>query len=461
MEKYRYEGDNPLTGFLQDLNEEVKRFPNCAIVGRDAEIKRIWTAMMKESNPVVIIKGNSGVGKTAIVQKMAYELEKGNCPEVFKGFKIVMLDMKQVALVQDYNEKMMSEFAQLADEEKLIFGVDSLEYFFRLSPEKQQMFIEIVKMAVSSKNRRCFAIITNEAYIPLADRYMVSREMFEVVDIAEMQEAEVFYLLQNTAKSMEKFHGVRVSKAMLRKIVLYASCFRYDEKNPRRSIELLETSMIMTKLEGKHFVDERVLKDIFRNEYQRFYMISEAERLKSAYHEIGHYAVRKFSGRMLNKRVTAVTIIPTERSKAANIFESTGILVNADRDYIIDEIAAKLAGKVAEEIFCNEQKNAGTAGDTRQATEIAYQMVMEYGMGNTGKDQRIYLEDENHHMMTWYKKVMLNFRIKMVLKEATKRAKNLIVANKVVVEGMAKELFKKGLLRGDELEAIIQRNQRK
>ena len=64
-------------------------------------------------------------------------------------------------------------------------------------------------------------------------------------------------------------------------------------------------------------------------------------------------------------------------------------------------------------------------------------------------------------MMTWYKKVMLNFRIKMVLKEATERAKKLIVANKAAVESMAKELFNKGLLSGDELEAIIQRNQRK
>lgn len=151
MEKYRYEGDNPLTGFLQDLNEEVKRFPNCAIVGRDAEIKRIWTAMMKESNPVVIIKGNSGVGKTAIVQKMAYELEKGNCPEVFKGFKIVMLDMKQVALVQDYNEKMMSEFAQLADEEKLIFGVDSLEYFSDFHPKNSKCLLKSLRWQYRAK----------------------------------------------------------------------------------------------------------------------------------------------------------------------------------------------------------------------------------------------------------------------------------------------------------------------
>lgn len=461
MEKYRYKDNNPLTDFLRDLNQEVKSFPNRAIVGRNAEIGRIWTAMMKESNPVVIIKGNSGVGKTAIARKMAYEIEKENCPEIFKGYKVVILDIKRFAMVQDYNEEMMKEFEQLVNDEKLIFGVDSLEYFFKLSPEKQRMILDMIKVAIPNKNRRCFATIINEEYISLASKYTGLKEMFEVVDVAEMQHEEVFYLLMDTAKSMEKFHGVRVSKAMLRKIILYATCFKYDEKNPKRSVDLLETSMITAKLEGKHFVDEDVLKDVFQDEYQRFHKMSEGERLKTAYHEIGHYAVRKFSGKMLNQKVVAVTIIPTQRSKAANIFESTEILVNVDRDYIIDEIAAKLAGKVAEEVFCSEKKNAGNACDVRQATEIAYQMVVEYGMGNTGKNQSIYLEDEHYHMMTWYKRVMLNFRIKMILKEATVRARSLIVANKKIIESMAKEILNKGVLSGEELEEIIQRNPKK
>ena len=82
-----------LTKYARDLVEAARQGKMDPVIGRDAEIRRVIRILSRrtKNNPVLI--GEAGVGKTAIVEGLAFRIVKGDVPEGLKGRKLFALDM--------------------------------------------------------------------------------------------------------------------------------------------------------------------------------------------------------------------------------------------------------------------------------------------------------------------------------------------------------------------------------
>ena len=85
-----------VSDWCEDLNEKINARGDFEIFGRDQEIDRIFEVLLKKNKSNVILVGEAGVGKTAIVEGMAEKILKRQCPDLLLHKKILSLDLASV-----------------------------------------------------------------------------------------------------------------------------------------------------------------------------------------------------------------------------------------------------------------------------------------------------------------------------------------------------------------------------
>ena len=454
-----------LSGCLTILNDKFSENPNCTILGRDNECKEIWKTMMKKTKRNVLLIGEPGVGKSSVVYKLTYDILNGTCPEMFKDFLILSLNVNNLVSGTIYRgqaeERYKDLIELLEDYENLILFIDEIHMIVGAgsssSEKNEQDFSNALKPILAGDEAIIIGATTTEEYKKTFGMEGALRRRFRNITIKEPKTTEVYAMLKDSIKQLEEFHGVKISKRMVNAIIFYSSCFNYNTKNPDRTKDLIDLSMVTAKMDGKDHVDRESIMKNFDFNFKKFHNMTPAMINEIAYHETGHFIIQRFSGRLTDKEVVAISIIPATDYLGINVFDPTDCEPTSDKNFFIDKIASCLAGRISEKLFLGVQNNSGANSDLKTATMLAYDMVTKYGMSTKLGENRIYFNDHNYKMQTDEVTNMINGEIKNIIDRATERATNLLNEHKDLVKALAEELSKKGMLSKIELEEIIQK----
>lgn len=454
-----------LSGCLSILNDKFSENPNCTILGRDNECKEIWKTMMKKTKRNVLLIGEPGVGKSSVVYKLTYDILNGTCPEMFKDFLILSLNVNNLVSGTIYRgqaeERYKDLIELLEDYENLILFIDEIHMIVGAgsssSEKNEQDFSNALKPILAGDEAIIIGATTTEEYKKTFGMEGALRRRFRNITIKEPKTTEVYAMLKDSIKQLEEFHGVKISKRMVNAIIFYSSCFNYNTKNPDRTKDLIDLSMVTAKMDGKDHVDRESIMKNFDFNFKKFHNMTPAMINEIAYHETGHFIIQRFSGRLTDKEVVAISIIPATDYLGINVFDPTDCEPTSDKNFFIDKIASCLAGRISEKLFLGVQNNSGASSDLETATMLAYDMVTKYGMSTKLGENRIYFNDHNYKMQTDEVTNMINGEIKNIIDRATERATNLLNEHKDLVKALAEELSKKGMLSKIELEEIIQK----
>lgn len=454
-----------LSGCLSILNDKFSENPNCTILGRDNECKEIWKTMMKKTKRNVLLIGEPGVGKSSVVYKLTYDILNGTCPEMFKDFLILSLNVNNLVSGTIYRgqaeERYKDLIELLEDYENLILFIDEIHMIVGAgsssSEKNEQDFSNALKPILAGDEAIIIGATTTEEYKKTFGMEGALRRRFRNITIKEPKTTEVYAMLKDSIKQLEEFHGVKISKRMVNAIIFYSSCFNYNTKNPDRTKDLIDLSMVTAKMDGKDHVDRESIMKNFDFNFKKFHNMTPAMINEIAYHETGHFIIQRFSGRLTDKEVVAISIIPATDYLGINVFDPTDCEPTSDKNFFIDKIASCLAGRISEKLFLGVQNNSGASSDLETATMLAYDMVTKYGMSTKLGENRIYFNDHNYKMQTDEVTNMINGEIKNIIDRATERATNLLNEHKDLVKALAEELSKKGMLSKIEPEEIIQK----
>ena len=194
---------------------------------------------------------------------------------------------------------------------------------------------------------------------------------------------------------------------------------------------------------------------------RRSMLLSEKEKLTTAYHESGHALVAK---KLSNADpVHKLTIVP--RGMALGLMQQ---LPEADkhtysRSYWMDQLAVFFGGRVAEELVFNEM-NTGASSDIQRATEIARRMVCEWGMSSSvgpihydTKEEHVFLGRELGKPREHSEAIQLEIdqEVKRILEMQYNVAKKVVSEHLEVLHKLAKAVMEKETLDADDIERIL------
>ncbi|MEQ1898467.1 MAG: ATP-dependent zinc metalloprotease FtsH [Vicinamibacterales bacterium] len=205
------------------------------------------------------------------------------------------------------------------------------------------------------------------------------------------------------------------------------------------------------------FAKDKVLMGAER----RSMIISEDEKRVTAIHEAGHalLTVTLEHADPIHK----VTIIPRGMALGLTMQLPTDEKHNYSREYLMDQIAILMGGRIAEELTLGSI-TTGAGNDLERATELARRMVCEWGMSsNMGpltfgkKEEQIFLGREiaQHQDYSEDTALRIDKEVKRIVTDNYARAQELITAHKQQILDMADALLQREWLDGDQVRRIV------
>jgi cell division protease FtsH len=225
-----------------------------------------------------------------------------------------------------------------------------------------------------------------------------------------------------------------------------------------------EAALLAARLgkEKVEMVDLEQAKDkVMMGVERKSMIIPLEERRITAFHEAGHTLVAKMIPG--TDPIHKVTIIP--RGRALGITQQLPIdeKHTYPKDYLLNNIAIMMGGRVAEELVLNSQ-TTGAGNDIERSTEIARKMVCEWGMSEKlgpltfgKKEEQIFLGREfaRHRDYSEETACLIDNEIRDIVTKGHERAREIIQTNIAILHKLANNHLEREVLDGNQIEAII------
>ena len=179
-------------------------------IGRDKQIKEMILILLTPDKSAVLI-GKPGVGKTAIVEGLAYRIQRGAVPDILKDYQVIKLNTAALLGVDPVTgeSKVQTLIDELKDKSKLILFIDEIHTLMGTKGEALD-FANMFKPALDRGDIKVIGATTTEEYerYILRDKAFVRR--FQKVEVLEPTRDENIEILVGTLPKIEKRTGAKM-----------------------------------------------------------------------------------------------------------------------------------------------------------------------------------------------------------------------------------------------------------
>ena len=288
---------------------------------------------------------------------------------------------------------------------------------------------------------------TTDEYNRIFARDGALSRRFEIVVIKEPKFNEVKSMISARVERLSNYHNVKVSDKMLDNILVCASSFS-NVSNPDRSIDLLDKSMAVAKMNKSKELKMEHIKRVYRRNFERYEKMPTREKRRTAYHEAGHFVMWYLSKTKCNQDCVLVSIIPAQHWLGVNIFEYNEFdRYSTDINFLRERVAVDLGGRIAQS-FVSKEFDSGASSDLNKATSTVEKFIMEYGMDEKylnysfNTKSKLGISDKTSDEIRQKTMAFVN--------ETYKKTENILVKNRRSLENVAKLLMQKGIVTKEE-----------
>jgi ATP-dependent Clp protease ATP-binding subunit ClpA len=245
---------DPLAAYAVDLNERARKGEIDPLIGRKPEIERALHVLARRRKNSPLLVGDAGVGKTAIVEGLARQIEMGEAPDALKGTVIYALDMG--ALVAgtryrgDFEERFKAVLKALEEKENAVVFIDELHTIVGAGAASGGAMdaSNLLKPMLSSGRLRCIGTTTHKEYRSYIEKDRALARRFQPIEVGEPDVESTIKVLHGLRARYEDFHGVLYTDKALRAAAELSTRHLADRKLPDKAIDLVDEAGARLKL---------------------------------------------------------------------------------------------------------------------------------------------------------------------------------------------------------------------
>lgn len=254
--------DNPevqyeaLKKYGRDLVSEVASGKIDPVIGRDSEIRRIMEILSRKSknNPVLI--GDPGVGKTAVVEGLAWRIFKGDVPETLKDKTIWELDVGSLIAGAKYRgefeERLKAVMKEVSESEgRIILFIDEIHTIIGAGTggEGSLDAANILKPMLARGELHCIGATTLNEYVKYIEKDAAFARRMQKVMIDEPTVDDSIAILRGIKDRYEQHHGVEITDDAIIAAVTLSKRYITDRFLPDKAIDLIDEACAKVRMQ--------------------------------------------------------------------------------------------------------------------------------------------------------------------------------------------------------------------
>ena len=246
---------SPLESYATNLNAQAKKGRIDPLIGREKEVMRLVQVLSRrrKNNPLLV--GESGVGKTAVVEGLARLIVEGQVPEVLKNSTIYSLDMGALLAGTkyrgDFEKRLKNLLAELAKDPDSILFIDEIHTIIGAGAASGGVMdaSNLLKPALTSGDLRCVGSTTYQEYRGIFEKDRALSRRFQKIDVEEPDVETTYKILKGLKSHFEKHHELRYSDNALRVASELAGRYINDRYMPDKAIDVIDEAGAFQRLQ--------------------------------------------------------------------------------------------------------------------------------------------------------------------------------------------------------------------
>ena len=208
---------------LINFNERVKN-ENRLMIGREQELEQLFLTLCKKEKNNVLLIGKAGVGKTALVEKLAYKINQKEVPALLQNKVIYELSLSSIVAGTKYRGEFEEKFKKLID--KIIQAKDAILFIDEIhnligagGAEGAIDASNILKPFLARKDLTLIGATTIEEYYQYFEKDQAMNRRFSILKINENTKEETKDILLGLKKQYENYHHIHIPNERLDEII--------------------------------------------------------------------------------------------------------------------------------------------------------------------------------------------------------------------------------------------------
>ncbi len=303
------------------------------IIGRDRETRMVAEILGRRTKPNVIIVGEPGVGKTALIDGFAQDIFNKKVPQHLQGAVLLELDLGALVAGASYKgeieDRIKSIIKEVKNHEKAIVFVDEIHILLDPQGSVGSGVAQLLKPELARGEITMIGATTNDEYRKYIEADEAFSRRFEVLRVEEPDQNTASRMIQNMVGLYEKHHTLKVGNGTVEEAVRLAKRYVKDRRLPDAAVDLLDRTMAAIRMmDANATKDIGILKEDFLKVVEETASMEEPDALKEL----------RWFYTILKNKVSHILLNQLEDDTQAESLETSESLI----EYLINTLDALL-----------------------------------------------------------------------------------------------------------------------
>ena len=253
--------------FLINLNNQAKNKKIDKVIGRKKEIERLIQILSRRNKNNPLLVGESGVGKTAIAEGLAYLISTGDTPDIIKDSVVYSLDIAGLIAGTkyrgDFEKRLKGVLNFLSKEDKPILFIDEIHTIIGAGSASGSSLdvSNLLKPALGKGQIRCIGSTTFQEYRGIFNQNQALSRRFQKIDVVEPSFDECEEILKGIVDVYEEYHDVSYSEESIKSAVELSSKYINDRFLPDKAIDVIDETGAFKNINRSNKKSIKITKD--------------------------------------------------------------------------------------------------------------------------------------------------------------------------------------------------------
>jgi ATP-dependent Clp protease ATP-binding subunit ClpA len=267
------QADKVLKSYCENLNQKYFDKKIDPVIGREDELEVLKQIMARRNKSNVLIVGDPGVGKTAIVEGLARRIAKNkdDIPDYLKDHIVFSLDISSMLAGSkfrgDFEERLKLVLNALEQKGKTILFIDEAHMMVGAGSTGSggMDLANMIKPVLTKSNVKVIASTTWEEYRKFFEKDRALMRRFQRLQVGEPTAEVAVKILKGVKQYYETFHSCTITDEACEDAVEYSVKFIADKKLPDKAIDIIDSAcarLRLNQVKDGRIDHEEIIKEI-------------------------------------------------------------------------------------------------------------------------------------------------------------------------------------------------------